>query len=52
MVAGVSRCRLRSGRWTITLRSLPTSEWTPYAAISSRSLFTAWPIPQRRLGNS
>ena len=35
-----------------TLRSLPTSEWTPNAAISSRSLFTAWPIAQRRLGNS
>jgi hypothetical protein len=25
----VRRCRLNSGRWTITLRNLPTSEWTP-----------------------
>src|SRR3954451_10833454 len=28
-VEGVRRCRLSSGRWTMTLRSLPTSEWTP-----------------------
>src|SRR5436190_6183961 len=27
--AGVRRSRLRSGRWTITLRRRPTSEWTP-----------------------
>ena len=31
---GVSRCRLRSGRWTITLRSLPTSECTPNSVIA------------------
>ena len=30
---GVRRCRLRSGRWTITLRSLPTSECTPNSVI-------------------
>src|SRR4051812_43264251 len=34
---GVSRCRLRSGRWTMTLRSLPTSEWTPSPVMSLRS---------------
>ena len=34
-LAGVSRCRLRSGRWTITWRSLPTSEWTPNDVIPS-----------------
>src|SRR4029079_2431294 len=31
---GVRRFRLRSGRWTMTLRSLPTSEWTPNPFIS------------------
>ena len=30
---GVSRWRLRSGRWTMTFRSLPTSEWTPTSLI-------------------
>src|SRR3954464_14480795 len=34
---GVRRCRLRSGRWTMTLRSLPTSEWTPSPVMSLRS---------------
>src|SRR4051794_35021863 len=34
---GVSRCRLRSGRWTMTLRSLPTSEWTPSSVMSRLS---------------
>src|SRR5512132_1749656 len=41
---GVSRWRLSSGRWTITLRSLPTSEWTPNVAIIP-------PFPRRSLGD-
>ena len=32
---GVSRVCSRPGRWTMTLRSLPTSEWTPNAIIAS-----------------
>ncbi len=31
---GVNRCRLSSGRCTITFRSRPTSEWTPNVVIS------------------
>ena len=34
-LVGVSRCRLSSGLWTITLRSRPTSEWTPNDDIAS-----------------
>ena len=36
---GVRRCRLRSGRWTITLRSLPTSECTPKSLIRAPLTF-------------
>jgi len=34
-LSGVSLRRLRSGRWTITSRSRPTSEWTPRLVIAS-----------------
>ena len=36
-LAGVSRRCSRPGRWTMTLRRRPTSEWTPNATVASTS---------------
>src|SRR6476469_2589357 len=46
---GVNRCRLSSGRCTITFRRRPTSEWTPNAVMSPPFRTSVW-SPGHHLG--